>query len=88
MPLTIVCGLLQVLPPSDEAVNPTLSWVDFFDQRRNRLYGFCALGSPSDLRQIWFALPEGQIPPSYVYIEINDRQTNTKYKSNLADTTL
>jgi len=31
MPLTIVCGLLQVLPPSDEAVNPTLSWVDFFD---------------------------------------------------------
>jgi len=25
MPLTIVCGLLQVLPPSDEAVNPTLS---------------------------------------------------------------
>jgi len=26
------------------------------------------------------------VPPSYVYIEMNDRQTNTKYKSNLADT--
>jgi hypothetical protein len=33
-------------------------------------------------------LEEGVIPPSYVYIELNDRQTNTKYKSNLADTTL
>ena len=37
---------------------------------------------------IWFATPEGTIPPSYVYIEIMDRQTNTKYRSNLADTTL
>ena len=26
------------------------------------------------------------VPPSYIYIEMNDRQTNTKYKSNLADT--
>ena len=41
-----------------------------------------------DLGSIWFALPEGQLPPCYVYIEITDRQTNTKYRSNLADTTL
>jgi len=27
------------------------------------------------------------VPPSWVYIELNDRQTNTKYKSNLAETT-
>jgi hypothetical protein len=46
------------------------------------------LGGPNDLSQIWFALPEGQIPPSYVYIEINDRQTNTKYRSNLADSVM
>src|SRR3954464_6594317 len=42
---------------------------------------------PEDLGLLWFALEEGVIPPSYVYIELNDRQTNTKYKSNLADTT-
>ena len=30
MPLTIVCGVLQVLPPFGEDVNPTLSCVDFF----------------------------------------------------------
>jgi len=33
-------------------------------------------------------MEDGVVPPSYVYIEMNDRQTNTKYKSNLADTTL
>ena len=64
------------------------TWVDIFDQRGKRLYGFCALGKPADLGGIWFALEDGVIPPSYVYIEMNDRQTNTKYKSNLADTTL
>ena len=76
------------LPPCGNNHNSSRSWVDFFDQRGHRLYGFCSLGSPNDLGQIWFALPEGQVPPSYIYIEITDRQTNTKYRSNLADTTL
>lgn len=76
------------LPPCGNNANSSRSWVDFFTSRGQRLYGFCALGSPNALGRIWFALPEGQIPPSYVYIEINDRQTNTKYRSNLADTTL
>jgi hypothetical protein len=76
------------LPPCGNNHNSSRSWVDFFDQRGTRLNGFCALGSPNDLGQIWFALPEGQLPPSYVYIEITDRQTNTKYRSNLADTVM
>jgi hypothetical protein len=76
------------LPPCGNNHNAARSWVDFFDQAGHRLYGFCALGSPNDLSQIWFALPEGQIPPSYVYIEINDRQTNTRYRSNLADSVM
>jgi hypothetical protein len=76
------------LPPCGSNTNSSRSWVDFFDSRGKRLYGFCALGNPNDLGKIWFATEEGTIPPSYVYIEITDRQTNTKYKSNLADTTL
>src|SRR5205085_2045120 len=76
------------LPPCGLNANSARTWVDFYDSRGKRLYGFCALGSPNDLGQIWFATEEGTIPPSYVYIEIKDRQTNTTYKSNLADTTL
>jgi hypothetical protein len=75
------------LPPCGKNTNSSRTWVDFFDSRGKRLYGFCALGKPADLGGIWFALEDGEIPPSYVYIELNDRQTNTKYKSNLADTT-
>src|SRR4029453_6242637 len=62
--------------------------VDIFHSRGKRLYGFCPLAKPADLGSIWFALEENVIPPSYIYIEMNDRQTNTKYKSNLADTVL
>jgi hypothetical protein len=75
------------LPPCGANTKSSRTWVDFFDQRGKRLYGFCALGSAAHLGEIWFALPADEMPPSWVYIEMNDRQTSTKYKSNLADTT-
>jgi hypothetical protein len=76
------------LPPCGTAAGASRSWVDLFDQGGNRLNGFCNLGNNSNLNKIWFAKPEGEIPPSWIFIEINDRQTNTKFKSNLAETTL
>jgi hypothetical protein len=76
------------LPPCGKNTKASRTWVDLYDQSGKRLYGFCALGAPSALNTIFFALEDGIIPPSWVYIEMNDRQTNTKYKSNLAETTL
>ena len=76
------------LPPCGLNANSSRTWVDFFDRNGTRIYGFCALGDPNSLGSIWFAMPEGTVPPSYVYIELNDRQTNTRYRSNLADTVM
>ena len=76
------------LPPCGNNTSAARSWVDIFDQANNRLNRFCSLGKSSDLNGIWFALDEGVLPPSWIFIEINDRQTNTKFKSNLAETTL
>jgi hypothetical protein len=75
------------LPPCGANTKSSRTWIDFYDARGKRLYGFCALAKPADLGTIWFALEVGVVPPSFVYIEMMDRQTNTKYKSNLADTT-
>lgn len=75
------------LPPCGNNTNASRSWIDFYDAQGKRLYGFCAITNPADLDKIWFAVEEGQLPPSWVYIEINDRQANRKYKSNLAETT-
>ena len=76
------------LPPCGANTQAARTWVDIYDQAGKRLNGFCALGKSADLNGIWFALEEDKIPPSYIYIELNDRKTVTKYKSNLADTTL
>ncbi len=84
---TALFAAAPALPPCGKNTNASRTWLDIFDSRGNRLNEFCALGKPDDLTGIWFALQEDVIPPSYVYIELVDRQTNTKYKSNLADTT-
>ena len=76
------------LPPCGTNTKAARTWVDIYDQNGKRLQGFCALGKPSDLSKIWFALDRDEVPPSWVYIEMSDRQTSTKYKSNLAETTL
>ena len=76
------------LPPCGSNTQAARTWVDIYNQGGKRLNGFCALGKSDDLGKIWFAMEETVIPPSYIYIELNDRKTNTKYKSNLADTTL
>ena len=76
------------LPPCGANTKSSRTWIDVYDQRGKRLNGFCALGKSADLNGIWFALETEVVPPSWVYIEMNDRKMNTKYKSNLADTTL
>jgi hypothetical protein len=74
------------LPPCGKNTKASRTWVDVYSQDGKRLQGFCAFGKASDLNSVWFALESDAVPPSWVYIELNDRTTNTKYKSNLADT--
>lgn len=76
------------LPPCGANKNASRTWVDIYDQTGRRLNGFCALSKPAELTRLWFALPQDEVPPSWVYIELTDRKTNTKYRSNLAETTL
>jgi hypothetical protein len=75
------------LPPCGTNANASRTWVDIYTLRGKRINGFCAFTKPDDLSHIWFALNQEEVPPSWVYIELNDRKTNTKYKSNLAETT-
>jgi hypothetical protein len=76
------------LPPCGKNTKSSRTWVDIYDQSGKRLNGFCAFGKANDLNQIWFALDQSSLPPSWIYIELTDRKTNTKYKSNLAETSL
>lgn len=76
------------LPPCGANKNASRTWVDVFDKSGKRLNGFCALAKNADLNGIWFAREADVIPPSWVYIEITDRQTKQKAKSNEAESTM
>lgn len=72
------------LPPCGLNNSASRTWVDFHRSADNsRIYGFCALGTPSDLNGIWFGMvPAGTAPPASVYIRMTDRATSTVYTSN------
>jgi hypothetical protein len=74
------------LPPCGKNTKASRTWVDVYAQNGKRLSGFCAFSKTADLEDIWFASEESVIPPSWIYLELTDRKTNTKYKSNLAET--
>jgi hypothetical protein len=74
------------LPPCGRNPNASRTWVDFYDSAGRRLYGFCALKKPADLQCLWFATELGTAPPAKIYIELTDRRTGKKYRSNLAVT--
>ena len=80
-------AVAPTLPPCGSNTRASRTWVDIYDQTGKRLYGFCALGNNQDLGKLWFALEDGVIPPSWIYIEMNDRQNQVKYKSGLSETT-
>ncbi len=74
------------LPPCGSNTNASRTWVDIYTSYGKRLNGFCALGSSENLGKLWFAVERDELPSSWIYIEFTDRQTGTKYKSNLAET--
>lgn len=75
------------LPPCGKNTKAARTWVDIYDGGGKRLNGFCAFTHPNDLNKLWFALESDVVPPSWIYVELTDRKTNTKYKSVLTDTT-
>jgi len=70
------------LPACGANTNASRTWVDIFDQNNKRIYGFCALGKASDLKNIWFAVKKGEKPPYRVKIIMTDRACSKKYSSN------
>ena len=68
------------LPPCGLNKNSSRTWIDIYNADTNaRVYGFCALGTNADLKNIWF-MPS--TPHGKAYIIINDRGCNKSHKSN------
>ena len=73
------------LPSCGLNTNSARTWVDIYQGNNSgtRFNEFCALNSPTQLKDLWFALPQAQKPPKCLQVELNDRQCSTKYDSNV-----
>ena len=69
------------LPACGTNTSASRTWVDIYDGNNAFLYGFCSLGNPSDLNNIWFATSDTQ-RPAEAYIKVTDRLCNITYTSN------
>lgn len=69
------------LEPCGRNANASRTWINIYDGRGRRIYGFCALRSNAELSLISFNLPPDEVPPEKVYIDMVDRQTRTVYAS-------
>lgn len=70
------------LPPCGLNHNSSRTWVDLYDRAGHHLQGFCTLTTSDGLTDLWFARPQAQTPPAYVYVVLNDRRAHKLYKSN------
>lgn len=71
------------LPPCGRNAESSRSWIEIFNERGDRLYGFCGLQSAIELQKLWFAIPEGQRPPRWIRVVLNDRRTRRTAEDRL-----
>jgi hypothetical protein len=74
------------LPACGENTSSSRSWVTIYDGNGDHVYGFCGFGQASDLKSLWFAVPQGEPPPMSIYLEIHDRQCGQVYRSQRIST--
>ena len=75
------------LPACGINTNSSRTWVDIFDQDDNRMYGFCALGTPDNLSDLWFDAAMADPGMTAVRVKFNDRLCEREYPSNLVAVT-
>lgn len=69
------------LPPCGLNTSASRTWVDIYNVRNQRLYGFCDFAEPSNLSQLWFSVPAARRPRA-VYITLIDRLRLRRVVSN------
>ena len=71
------------LPLCWQNTNASRTWVNIYNADSDAyIYGFCGFGQSKNLENIWFSVTKGDMPPTAVYIVLNDRQSNIEYRSN------
>ncbi len=71
------------LPACGRNAKSSRTWVRIYDaDTGRRIYGYCAIGEPKDLRNMSFAVKRGEQAPARIYVRMTDRQTGRSVASS------
>ncbi len=71
------------LPPCGLNNNAARTWLDILDNNGNRLYGYCAFSTNSNLQKFSFAVRADKPLPEGCHIALLDRKTGKRFISNM-----
>lgn len=72
------------LPPCGKNDNASRIWIEIHDGDTDaRIYGYCAINSPSELDNMGISVPTDKTPPKSVYVKFHDRKEDKTYTSNI-----
>ena len=70
------------LPACGSNTDASRTWVDVLNAGGQVIYGFCGLGSTSDLGALWVAFSRWTLPTTAASIRLTDRLRGTTYTSS------
>lgn len=74
------------LPPCGRNKKASRTWVEIYNGKGKKLYGYCAFGKNENLQNFSFAVKVGKPLPKTCYVVLWDRKANKKYTSNKVKT--
>ncbi len=76
------------LPPCGANKKASRTWIQIYNDKGKRLYGYCAFSKNTNLSRFSFAVKAGKPIPKSCYVVLLDRKTKKKYISNKVNLTI
>lgn len=72
----------NVLPPCGKNASPSRTWINIFNERGARLYGWCVIKDNGELASLRFAIDVRRPQPKRISLEVVDRFEGIAARSN------
>lgn len=73
------------LPPCGKNPNAARTWINIYNERSGRIYGWCAIKENGELASLRFNLPESAPQPKKLFLDLVDRFEGRVLRSNKVD---
>jgi hypothetical protein len=70
------------LPPCGQNTNSSRTWINLYNEKSARLYGWCSIKTNGELSSLGFMIPATDPQPKKIFIDLVDRAEGRVLRSN------